>query len=240
MRRKWVVGLLVGLLVVGLAAVRAKRAREKAGAKPLASLAPAVEVALVKRGVVAETRHFLGEVSGAEEALLSSRILAPVTSVTVREGDRVRRGQVLVRLEAGELETAVRATAAGVSSAEVAFTTQEGISARDHILFDAKAISQEDWDRSRAGDAAAESRLLEARQALDAARRRRAYATIEAPFDGVVARRDVDSGDLAVPGKPLLALVRGSGVRVRVKLPAEMLTANPFLSPPPGARSRVA
>jgi RND family efflux transporter MFP subunit len=224
-KRRWVAGLVVGALVVGLAAARVKRAREMAGAPLLAPVATAVEVAPVREGSVTETRHFLGEVSGAEEALVSARILAPVMGVAVREGDTVRRGQELVRLEAGELETAVRAAAAGESSADVAFETQRDASARDHVLFEAKAISQEDWERSRSNETAAESRLVAARETLEAARLRRGYAVIAAPFDGVVARRDVDPGDLAVPGKPLLSLVRKGGVRVRVKLPAEMLSA---------------
>jgi len=223
MRRKWMLGLVAVLVVLGLAAVRVKRSREKADARPLPAVAPAVEVAAVTQGVVSETRHFLGEVSGAEEALLSSRILAPVTRVAVREGDHVRRGQVLVSLEAGELDTAVRASSAGVSSAEAAFRTQRDASARDRILFEAKAVSQEGWDRSRANEAAAQSRLVAARETLDAAQRRMGYASIVAPFDGVVSRRDVDPGDLAAPGRTLLVVVRGSGVRVRVKLPAEML-----------------
>jgi RND family efflux transporter MFP subunit len=239
--RKWMVGLAVGALVVGLAAVRVRRAREKAGAPALAPVAAAVEVAAVREGTVTETRHFLGEVSGTEEAALASRILAPVTAVTVREGDAVRRGQPLVRLEAGELDTAVRAAAAGVSSADVAFAAQRDASARDRVLFEAKAISQEDWDRSRSNEAAAQSRLAVARETLDAAHRRRDYAVLAAPFDGVVARREVDPGDLALPGKALLTLVRKGGVRVRLKLPAEMQSALPVGTPvfldAPGSRA---
>jgi RND family efflux transporter MFP subunit len=221
--RKWVAGLAVGIVVLGLAAVRVKRAREKAGAPVLASAPPAVEVAPVRRGTLRETRHFLGEVFGAEEALVSSRILAPILAVSVREGDPVRHGQELVRLESGELENAVQSAAAAVSAAEVASATERDASARDRVLFEAKAIAQEAWDRSRASEAAAESRLLAAREALDSARRRRQYAVITAAFEGVVARREVDPGDLAVPGKTLLTLVRKGGVRVRVKLPGDML-----------------
>jgi RND family efflux transporter MFP subunit len=223
MTRKWMAGLAVGVVVVGLGAVRVKRAREKAGAPVLASAPPAVEAAPVRRGTLRETRHFLGEALGAEEALVSSRILAPIVTVSVREGDPVRHGQELVRLEAGELENAIQAAAAEVAAAEVAAATERDASARDRVLFEAKAIAQEAWDRSRASEAAAESRLLASREALDSARRRRQYAVITAPFDGVVARREVDPGDLAVPGKTLLTLVRKGGVRVRVKLPAEML-----------------
>ncbi len=223
MIRRWGAALLVVLLVVGLVAVRVKRAREKAQAPRLVPAVAAVEVARVRQGSLVETRHFLGEVSGLEEAAVSSRIVAPVIAVAVREGDHVRRGQELARLEAGELDNAVQAAVAGVSAAEVAASAQREATARDRVLVEAKAISQEEWDRSRAAAAAAESRLLAAREGLDSARRRRAYAVLEAPFDGVVSVRSVDPGDLALPGKPLLTLVRQTGVRVRVKLPAEML-----------------
>lgn len=223
MIRKGAAGLIVVLLALGLVAVRARRARERARAPRLVPAALAVEVAHVRQGSLTETRHFLGEVSAVEEAVLSPRILASVLVVTVREGDRVHRGQELVRLEAGELDNAVHAAAAGVSAAEVAASAQRDATARDRVLVDAKAISQEEWDRSRANAAAADARLLAAREALDSARRRRAYSVIEAPFDGVVSARTVDPGDLASPGKPLLTLVRQGGVRVRVKLPAGML-----------------
>jgi RND family efflux transporter MFP subunit len=215
--------LVVVLLALGLVAVRVKRAREKAQAPRLVPTAAAVEVARVRQGALAETRHFLGEVSGVEQAALSSRIVAPVIAVAVREGDRVRRGQELVRLEAGELDDAVQAAQAGVAAAEVAASAQRAATARDRVLVEAKAISQEEWERSSANAAATEARLLAAREALDSARRRRAYATLAAPFDGVVSVRSVDPGDLASPGKPLLTLVREGGVRVRVQIPAEML-----------------
>jgi RND family efflux transporter MFP subunit len=211
------------LVVLALAAVRVKRARERAGAPALAAAPAAFEVERVSRGTLRETRRFEAEVRGAEEALVSSRILAPVLAVSVREGDAVRRGQVLVRLEAGELEDAVESAAAAVSAAEVAHAAEREASARDRVLFEAKAIAQEAWDRSRASEAAAEARLLASRKSLDSAQRRREYALLSAPFDGVVARREVDPGDLAAPGKTLLVIVREGGVRVRVRLPGAML-----------------
>ncbi|NOY44463.1 MAG: HlyD family efflux transporter periplasmic adaptor subunit, partial [Deltaproteobacteria bacterium] len=55
------------------------------------------------------------------------------------------------------------------------------------------------------------------------ARTKRSYARLEAPFDGVVAARWADPGDLAVPGKPILAVARNGALRVRAQLPVEDL-----------------
>ena len=63
-----------------------------------------------------------------------------------------------------------------------------------------------------------------ARHRLDQAEARLAYAVVRAPFAGVVSARLADPGDLAVPGKPLLRVVRQSAVRVRGSIPPELMT----------------
>jgi RND family efflux transporter MFP subunit len=223
------------LLVVGLAAVRTQRVREKNQAPTLGAAPVAVEDAAVRRGAVQEARRFLGEVVASEEAPLAARILSQVIAVSVREGDGVRRGQRLVELDPRELEdvavasqAAVAAAVEGVAAAESAYQAQHDSTSRDKVLADARAISREQWERSEVSLLAAKARLEAARAQLTAARRasdsaatRRGYAVIQAPFDGVVSARYVNPGDLAAPGKPLVAVVATGGLRVRVKVPAE-------------------
>jgi RND family efflux transporter MFP subunit len=98
------------------------------------------------------------------------------------------------------------------------------------VLVNARAIAREQWDRSQASLAlsrarleAARAQLTAARRGLDSARTRRGYAVILAPFDGIVSARQVSPGDLAAPGKPLVTVVGGRGLLVRVKVPAESL-----------------
>jgi RND family efflux transporter MFP subunit len=230
-------GLLVLAVIVGLAALRAVRARAVASETTLAAVPVVVEEATVRRGTLRESRRFLGELMAAEQPPLSARIMAHVVDVGVREGDRVAAGTPLVELDPRELddgvamaEAALVAAREGQAASQVALAAQRESTARDEVLVEAGAISREAWDRSSAALAAAQARdeaasaqLTAAERALDSARTRRGYATIVAPFDGVVAARLVDRGDLAVPGKPLLALLPASGMRVRVKVPVETL-----------------
>ena len=229
--------VIIVLIAAGFVAVRVVRARQKNEASPVGAISPLVTVAIVTEGRIARTRHALGTVIGANEAELAPRITGQVIEVPVREGARIRRGQVLVRLDDRELEDAVgraeaalAAARAGLAAAEVAAKTQVAVTARDRTLFEAGALSREALERSAALEAAAAARLASARAAveqaerqLDQARVRSGYATLTAPFDGVVATRLADPGDLAVPGHPLMRLVARGGLRVRAALPGEDL-----------------
>lgn len=226
---------LVVVIVVGLVALRARRVRESASAPTIATAPVEVEVASVRRGSVRDVRHLLGDVVASEETPVSVRLLSQVLDVRVREGDRVRRGQVVAELDAREQDDGVSAAEAGIAAAQenqaaarVALETQTAASARDRVLVDASAISREEWDHSQAALAAARAReeaaraqVTVAQKGLDSARTRRSYATIVSPFDGVVAGRYVDAGDTVAPGKPLVLLLRSGAPRVRVKGPSE-------------------
>ncbi len=229
--------LFLLLLALGMAGIRYLRVREKDSAPLLPPAPVSVRLAAVGRGTVTETRHFLGEILGAEEAKIAPRVMARVLDVRVREGDRVRRGDLLVRLDDRELvdavaaaEAAVAAAREGVAAAETAWQAQKDATARDRVLYENDALAREQWDRSRARERAARAaleaargRLVAAEKNLARARTRLGYTRITAPFDGLVSGRLADPGDLAVPGRPLVGLVREGGVRVRVGVPETLL-----------------
>ncbi len=228
----WVV--VAVLIVAGLLAVRAKRVHDAAAVPTVEVVAPTVTVARVVTGDVVQTRHVLGTVIGADETEMAPRLMASVMDVRVRQGDSVHRGAVLAVLDGREVEDALaqaraRLAAAreGEAAAEVAYQARRTATATDKVLFEAKALAQEQWDASRAAEAAVAARREAARaevevagRAVDQAETRLGYTRITAPFDGVVAARLADPGDLALPGRPLLKLVRQNTVRVRAELPS--------------------
>ncbi len=232
-------GLVAVLIVAGLALVVVKRRREKNSAPTLKTLPIAVRAARVTSGRVYETRHVLGTVIGADESMVTPRIMAQVLAVKVREGDRVKKGQVLVLLDPREIRDAVDQAKSGLAAARVnaaaahtAFLAQRDATARDKKLYKARAISKEQWDRSNAAEAAASARYQAAMAAVkvaklrvDQAVTRLGYTRLKAPFDGVVSARLKDPGDLATPGRPVLKVVRSGAIRVRASLPANDFTA---------------
>ncbi len=236
-RLGWIIVIVI--VVASLGALRMKRVNQKENDPLLTPAIPTVEVSRVRMGQVAWSRSVTGTVVADNEATVAPLIMAQILEIRVREGDSVARGDLLAILDTRELEDALSQAEAGlegsrsaIAAAQAAWQAQEATTKRDRLLFEAKAISQEQWDHSQSAEISALARL-EATQAemriaskrRDQARTRQGYARLTAPFDGRVVNRTADPGDLAIPGKPLLTLVRGDGIRVRAQLPADDLTA---------------
>ena len=202
-------------------------------APPHAATAPIkVAVATAAEAQVAETFAAGGVVRPRLRATLSSRIVAPVERVTVIAGARVKAGQPLVVLDARQVSSeasrasamvdtsrrAAEAAAADRDSAAAALVLARKNHERMVALNASRSATQQELDEANAGLAAAEARVagasaraVEANRAISAAsdaeqsaRVVNSYATLTAPFDGVVTSRSVDPGALATPGMPLL------------------------------------
>jgi RND family efflux transporter MFP subunit len=173
-------------------------------------------------------------------------VLAPVADVRVRPGARVRRGAPLVTLDVRELQAqadrATAALAAADQSVRAAESERQGADAglvlasatfdRINGLYAKRSATGQEFDestaalqtaRARASSAAArvaeaQSALVASRSAASAAAITAAYATIAAPFDGVITDRFVDPGAMASPGTPLLTLEDPTSCRLEVRL----------------------
>jgi multidrug efflux pump subunit AcrA (membrane-fusion protein) len=183
---------------------------------------------------------------------VSSRIAQNIVELPVREGDLVRAGQVLALLDQQQLLAQEQASAAeraatqqaeyqaeaglnlAQAEAELARTTFE----RYRHLLDKHAVSQQEFDQvqarhrvtqaaleqAQAGVEAARSRLQQAESALASAATARGYAQVTAPIAGRVLTREMDRGDLALPGRTILTLGGSDGWRADVSLDAARAT----------------
>jgi RND family efflux transporter MFP subunit len=129
---------------------------------------------------------------------LATRIMARVETVAVREGDRVHKGQVLATFERGAVLAAGAQARAGLDLATTNLRRMER-------LYADSAVPVAQLEAARAAYQQAEGHQSAAAAEL-------AYASLVAPFDGVVTRRAVDPGDLAAPGQPIV-VVEGGGPR---------------------------
>jgi RND family efflux transporter MFP subunit len=191
-----------------------------------------VTIAAAAEEQVAETFGAGGVVRPRLRATLSSRIVAPVDRVTVIAGTRVKAGEPLVILDARQIVSeasrasamvdssrrAAEAAAADGQSAAAALVLARKTHERMAALNASRSATQQELDEATAALAAAEARVtaasaraIEADRAVaattDAAQAAKvvsSYATLTAPFDGIVTSRSVDPGVLATPGTPLL------------------------------------
>lgn len=136
-----------------------------------------------------------------------------VEQLTVDVGDRVREGQVLVRID-------TRALRQQIAEAEALFVQAVDRYERAERLFEKRSITQEQHIAAVAGRDVAEARLNSAKLAL-------AKSEVKAPWPGSVSAKKVEVGDYASPGLPLVELVAVNRLIVRAAASAADV---PYLS----------
>lgn len=207
-----------------------------------------VETVPVTAGTITESLSYTGTIESAHRASLASKVMAEIRTLTVKEGDRVTRGQVLVVLNDEELKERLNQAAAAVDQARAVLEQAEGALSvsrtnlekaaanykRGQELLAAGAIApsvfenqyelpyqqaKESAERTAPAQVrAARAQLAQAEAGLALARSAYQDATIRAPFNGVVTAVHNYPGDLAVPGKPILTLDDTGKMVARVKV----------------------
>lgn len=148
------------------------------------------------------------------EATLSTKLMGSVLEVRVQEGDAVGAGDVLVRIDARDLEAKAAQVSASLAQAEAAHREAAAHVERMRALFAEEAAPKAQLDAAEAGFARAEAAVRAARAGGDELDAMRSYATVRAPFRGVVTGRFVDPGAFAAPGAPLVTVQDANRLRV--------------------------
>jgi RND family efflux transporter MFP subunit len=212
-----------------------------------------VRVVTVSTQSVPDEIEAPGTVRSATTAEIAARAMGTVQAVLVREGDAVRRSQLLVQIDDRELaarsnaaqsaldeaaaarDEVARGVAAAQAQADVAKKTYD----RFAYLREQKSVSPQEFDEVEAKYRAATAGLeqAQARQQQVEAMNQRAqsearaastvagYTRVTSPLDGIVVRRHVDPGAMAMPGMPLLVVEETSRYRLEATVDAASAAA---------------
>ena len=162
-----------------------------------------------------------GTVRGRNEATLSAKITAQIRTLDVRVGDRVKKGQALVRLDASMASISLQNAKATERLALANQANARAELARGESLRKEGALTDAVFEKLQLGGDIASAQVDQARAAIHAASQQISDATITAPFDGVIAARFKNVGDTvsAMPPTPLLQLVDPDHLEVRMSVP---------------------
>jgi RND family efflux transporter MFP subunit len=161
---------------------------------------------------------------------LAAQVMATVVAVNVREGDQVRRGQLLIVTDGSQFlastnrsQAAQQATEHEIAAAQSDLDLARANFNRLQYLYDKDIISAREYDQAKAQLQSTTARLDLARANHDQAAATLnqdkillSYTRIVAPFDGVVTERHVDPGALATPGMQLLTVEQLGHYRLEV------------------------
>lgn len=160
-----------------------------------------------------------GVVEAVRRADLAAQTAGRVAAVAVDVNDRVRAGDVLLRITAVEQDAAANAARAQLRAAEASAAEAAQNYRRYAALAEAQYVSKAQIDQARAArDSAAAARNAAAAMLAQAAQQSQ-YTVVRAPFDAVVARRDVEPGESVAPGMPLLTVHAPDALRIEVAVP---------------------
>jgi RND family efflux transporter MFP subunit len=175
----------------------------------------------VETGTIVAEWSFLGDVSALQQARLAAGASGEVRRVLVRVGDRVEEGELLVEIDPSLAAARVRAAeaskTAGTAEFERARRDAERLRTAGPDIAAAAEIEQATSERKRAE---AERKRREA--AAAEARAELGRHRVKAPFPGVIAMRNVDTGDWVDPGAQVVELVDDRAVQVLASVPPEV------------------
>ena len=200
---------------------------------------------------VTEFYESVGTVRPKVETRVESQVMAKVLDVYVRSGERVTKGQALVRLDSREYEARLEQTVQALSSAKsrreqmeqgriaakAELDRAEATFNRVKTYFDSKAATAQDMEQAEAAYRQAKARLeqtemamnegdagvKQAMKTIEEAQIALGYTKVTAPEAGEVVRRLIEPGDLATPGKPLLLLQTRGKLRLEAFIPESLI-----------------
>jgi RND family efflux transporter MFP subunit len=181
-----------------------------------AAAAPAVQVAAVERRAVAPQFAQVGRVEAAQRVELRPRVAGHIDAALFREGDLVRAGQPLFRIDPRPFDVALQRARADLQLARAREALALSEAERARRLASDQAISAEEVERRVAAHAEAVARSAAAQAAVQSAALDREFAVVTAPMPGRIGRALVTAGNYvaAGTGQPLATLTATSPLHV--------------------------
>ncbi len=207
-----------------LAACGTEAGNAPAAGAPLAVRVGNENVVAVRRDTIVVGPAISGELRAQREATVRAEIGGSLTQVTVEEGQPVRRGALLGRIETRTLDDARLSAESAVRSAEAQLGVARREMERAETLVKAGALAARDVDVARNNVAAAEAQLADAKSRLASAERQLGDTVLRAPIDGIVSRRWVNAGDVVSIGNELITIIDPSSMRLEASVPSDDLS----------------
>jgi len=160
-----------------------------------------------------------GKIQATNSADLSTRMMGYVNKVHVNVGDKVHKGQLLVSINNSDLQAKRAQVNAGIAEATAAFNNAQKDYNRFKNLLADNSASQKEMDDMTANFEMATARLESANQMKNEINAQFAYSNITAPFSGTITSKNVQAGNMANPGMPLISIETPGKFEVMAMVP---------------------
>jgi RND family efflux transporter MFP subunit len=225
MNKKIIITVVVIVAVVILG-VKGKSLLEKRKEEVVNEALPSAEqvsaeVVKAKQGVLKNSVSFLAQIFSDKSIKLSTKLAGYVDKVMVEEAQEVKKGDVLVMIDAVEVKSNIKALQSTLQSQKNDLNVAQSIYSRNQKLYKAGGLAKEKLEISKSTLETKRAILDNTRQKIDQLKHQLSYLKIVAPFDGVIDAILLHEGDLAAAGKPIVAMSNGDKKLVFSYAPSE-------------------
>jgi RND family efflux transporter MFP subunit len=213
--KRWLLPFTAIVVLLLIVAWMAGSFRDKISPGLLTPETDVVAEAITVETVAVDVTEPVPATIGARQATtISSRILARITDISVRAGDAVAEGQLLVSLENSDLLSRASQSREQVRAVTARLTEARQSLERAEQLYEQKLVAASVLDEARAKHDALNADLASARQAVQESEVALSFTDIRSPINGRVVDRFAEPGDTASPGDKLLTLYNPTTLRI--------------------------
>ena len=196
-------GLIAAFALAALGACQKSPSNQAPGTMP----PPEVTVAVVRPRDLPANFEYVAQISGVREVEVRPRVSGILEKWNFTEGSRVARGQSLFTIDAAPYRAALAKAEADMISAQASFDQSKRNASRLKPLYEAKAVSQKEYDDATSGEQVGGANVKAAQAAVTEARLNLSYTRVEAPISGITSRALQSEGSLVQAQQTLLTKI---------------------------------
>lgn len=186
MKKKLITVAIVAMAAVTSGYVLYRRAH--------ADATPAYRTAAVQRGNLESTVAATGTLGAVTTVQVGTQVSGQISAIFVDFNSKVKKGQLIARIDPTLQQQAVEDAQAGVARAQAQLTQTKLEYDRNKLLHDQRIVTDPEFNTAQLNYQVARANGTSAQIALDKARQNLSYTSIYAPIDGIVVERDMDVG----------------------------------------------
>ncbi len=181
---------------------------------------PESHTATVEKKQVDDILAWPGTVRSRTVANIAPRMTARIIEIKIHAGDKVKKGDVIARLDERDINAQEHAALAALAGASAQANRAQADEQRTRSLYSKEAATRENFDAVVARAKEAHAGVSQASSAVSEIRTHLADTLLRAPFDGVIVKRLQEPGDMGLPGVPVVTMQIPKGLRLEADVPS--------------------
>jgi len=213
--------IVIGAIAAGVALRASKRAAAEAPDKAAVTLEfAAADVATVEPKVLSRWLHVSGTLQPVNQTTVKSKVSGEIRQVTVRDGEAVTAGQMLVRFDTSDLDAKLTERIGALEASRAQLALAEKTRTQNNALLKQGFISQNAYDSAESNLSVSQGSLKSNEAQVQLARNALRDAVVTAPLSGTVAKRHVQPGEKVPFDAPLITIVDLGRMELQAMVPA--------------------